>query len=252
MSRKKLFTAFFILSGLVFLLTPNISPDNFNYQEILSMASGKDVIIFFNSGGWGNTPFERADDFAPIVSGIQQTLKERGYESIVIPYNRTKNGFLGKVSSSRDFLSSFDFSSDNLAEEIKYLSDNLPGKKIILAGLSNGGTLVSRTYEKVSNNVKGSVLTIAAGTPFWVKEPGSEDVLQLNNSGGDSLSRGDVGELAVAIIKGPLNLINSKFSGRELSFSRAFHAEGHDYSWSSPEINSQVVSFIESKFEKRN
>ncbi len=45
-----------------------------------------DVIIIFNSGGWGNTPLEKAEDFATIIRGIQETLNQWGYNSIVVSY----------------------------------------------------------------------------------------------------------------------------------------------------------------------
>ncbi|MCX6760566.1 MAG: hypothetical protein NTZ84_00440 [Candidatus Nealsonbacteria bacterium] len=249
MKRLKLITIILVfIGGAVFIFTPNIVPENFPTQQVLSMASDSDVIIIFNSGGWGNTPLEKAEDFAPVINGIQETLKGWGYDSIVVPYNRTKNSFLGKISSSRDFLTSFDFSSENLAQEVDFLAESFPGKKIILAGLSNGSTLANRTYEKVSVNVRGSVYTIAAGAPFWVKTSNSDNVLQINNNGKDTLAKGDVKNLLIALIKTPFKWIFSKINGQNLTIAQASHAYGHDYSWSSPEINSQIIGFLENKF----
>ena len=78
------------LGGLVFLFGPEVVPENFQPQEILEISQNTDVIIIFNSGGWGDTPFEEAKDFAPIIEGIQETLEDLGYNSLVIPYKRTK------------------------------------------------------------------------------------------------------------------------------------------------------------------
>ena len=249
---KKILLIIVSLVALAFIFTPNIAPNNPRIEDILSLAQDKDVIIIFNSGGWGYSPLEKAADFEPIIKGIQDTLKEWGYNSVVIPYKRTENSFFGKISSSSDFLNAFDFSSDNLVSELELISERLPGKKIILAGLSSGGAFVNRTYEKVSNNIKGSVLTIAAGTPFWIKEPDSENVLQLTNSGGDTLSKGDFSELLIAFVKGPFIYLSSKFSGGNLSWGNAFHAQGHDYAWSSPEINSEIVGFLGERLGVRN
>jgi len=248
---KKLKLATIILAligGAVFIFTPDIIPENLPNQQILSMASESDVIIIFNSGGWGNTPLEKASDFAPIINGIQETLKEWGYDSIVIPYNRTRDGFLGKISSSRDFLTSFDFSSENLAREVNFLAENFPGKKIIIAGLSSGSALASMTYEKVSGNVRDSVYAIGAGAPFWIKPYDSDNILQITNNGRDTLAKGDVVSLLVAIAKTPFIWVYSKFNGQNLTLGQAAHAYGHDYLWSSPEINSQIIGFLENKF----
>jgi len=231
----------------VFLLTPDVFPDNFQPENIVNDVVQSDIIIIFNAGGWGNTPFEKAEDFAPIIDGIQKTLEEWGYNSIVIPYNRTKDSFAGKISGAREFLNSFDTSSKNLAESIETLKTKLPDKKIIIAGLSNGATFVDETYEKIPNGIKESVYAISIGAPFWVDEVDSDNILQLKGSS-DSLAKGDISALAISVLKAPFKWLSARLSGYNLSFAQILHAAGHDYLWSSPEVNSQIVAFLEKNF----
>ena len=246
---RKVFITTIILAGLVLLLTPEVFPDNFLPENIINDVTNSDVVIIFNSGGWGNTPFEKAEDFAPIIEGIQETLGEWGYNSIVIPYNRTKDSFTGKVTGAREFLNSFNVSSENLAESIEMLKAKLPDKKIIMAGLSNGATFVDETYEKISVEVKESVYAISVGAPFWAGEvkADSDNILQLKVSS-DSLAKGDISALAISALKAPFKWLLAKFAGYNLSFAQMLHAAGHDYSWSSPEVNSQIVAFLERNF----
>ncbi len=244
---KKIFISTIILASLVLLLTPEVFPDNFQPENIINDIAQSDVIIIFNAGGWGNTPFEKAEDFAPIVEGIQKTLGEWGYNSIVIPYNRTKDSFTGKVTGVREFLNSFDVSSENLAESIETLKTKLPDKKIIMAGLSNGATFVDETYEKISGGIKESVYAISIGAPFWADEVDSDNILQLKGNS-DSLARGDISALVISALKAPFKWLSAKLSGYNLSFAQIVHAAGHDYSWSSPEVNSQIVAFLERNF----
>jgi len=234
-----------ILGGLFFLFGPEVVPENFQPQEILGLAQNADVIIIFNSGGWGDTPFEEAKDFAPIVEGIQATLNEWGYNSVVIPYTRTKNDFLGKIAGARDFLNSFKSSSEALAEKVEFLNKNLPDKKIIIAGLSAGGALVDETLEKVSRETR--VYAIAAGVPFWHNNFESENILLLDNNGKDSLAKGDTKSLISALVKAPFKWVLSKIDGGNLTFSQSFQAPGHEYLWDSPEVSSQIVTFLENK-----
>ena len=246
---KKIFISTIVLASLVLLLTPEVFPDNFQPENIINDIAQSDVIIIFNAGGWGNTPFEKAEDFAPIVEGIQKTLEEWGYNSIVIPYNRTKDSFTGKITGVREFLNSFDVSSGNLAESVETLKTKLPDKKIIMAGLSNGATFVDETYEKISVEVKESVYAISVGAPFWAGEVevDSGNILQLKVSS-DSLAKGDISALAISALKAPFKWLWAKLSGYNLSFAQMLHAAGHDYSWSSPEVNSQIVAFLEKNF----
>lgn len=236
-----------ILAGLVFLFGPEVAPENFQVQELLNSASKSDVIIIFNSGGWGDTPLEKAEDFAPIIEGIQETLNDWGYHSVVIPYNRTKDNLLGKIAGTKDFLHSFELSSKMLAEEVELLIEKFPDKKIVMAGLSNGGTFVIKTYEKISGEVKNSIYTIAVGTPFWAKSSMVDNFLLLENNGKDSLAKGDAQSLALTLIKTPFKWIFSKINGQNLTFSQAIQIPGHQYFWSSPEVSSPIITFLKDK-----
>lgn len=218
-------------------------PENFQSPKFLDLATQNDVIIIFNSGGWGNTPLEKAEDFAPIVKGIQETLNNWGYNSIILEYTRTKDDLSGKITGIKEFLNSFSSSSEILAEKVKFLTENLPDKKIIIAGLSAGGAFVDETMKKIGNEAK--VYAIAAGIPFWHNTFESENILQLNNNGKDSLSKGEIKSLILTLIKAPFKWIGAKIRGGNLSFSQALQIPGHRYSWS--EIKPDVIPFLENK-----
>ena len=162
-------------------------------------------------------------------------------------YNRTKNNLFGKITGARDFLNFFQTSSEILAEKVNFLTENLPDKKIILAGLSAGGALVDQTYEKISEEAKDSVYTIAAGIPFWHNTFESENILLLDNNGKDTLSKGELKSLISALVKAPFKWISAKINGDGLPFSQAFQASGHDYLWDSPEVGPKIVTFLENK-----
>ena len=94
-----------LLIGSFFLLGE--SPDNFQFKEMINAVSDKEVVIVFNSGGWGNTPLNQADDFRPVIEGIQKTLKDLGYNSVVIPYERTKESFFGIIEGLKETFTLF-------------------------------------------------------------------------------------------------------------------------------------------------
>ncbi|MDD2696746.1 MAG: hypothetical protein PHE52_01135 [Candidatus Pacebacteria bacterium] len=244
---QKIILISIVLLGLVVLFGPEAVPDDFQLPEILDSTRNSDVIIIFNSGGWGNTPPENAEDFTPIIEGIQKTLNDWGYKSVVIPYTRTKNDFLGKITAIREFFNRFEHSSDNLADKIETLGESFPDKKIIIAGLSSGGTFVNKTYEKISGEMKDSVLAITAGTPFWTENQDSDNILQLDNNGKDTLAIGDADSLFLSLFETPFKWIKAKISGKNLSFWKAFHASGHDYYWPSPEVSPKIITFLYAK-----
>ena len=236
-----------ILGGLFFLFGPDVIPENFQFQSLLNSTPQNDVIIIFNSGGWGNTPLAQAEDFAPIIKGIRETLTEFGLNSIVIPYERTENNFLGKMTAIKDMRRSFQDQAGKLAGDIdEYLRKN-PSQKIIMAGLSNGGAFVDETMKKISNGLKDDVLVIEAGTPFWVNPKDFENGLRLDNGGKDALSKGEIKILISSLIKTPWRWILAKILGENLSlFQISNQYLTHEYKWD--EVRPQITSFLKSKF----
>jgi hypothetical protein len=89
-------------------------------------------------------------------------------------------------------------------------------------------------------------LTITAGTPFWVKPSQSENILQLDNGGKDSLSKGNIKELVLGLVKSSFKWILAKISGKNLSLSRITNQFiGHAYDWNN--VAPEIISFLENK-----
>lgn len=216
--------------------------------NFLGFETSPDVVIIFNSGGWGNTPIEEAEDFAPIIEGMKKTLNQLGYNSIVIPYNRTKDNLFGRIEGTREVLNSFQFQSKILAVQIEDFLENNQGTKVIMAGLSMGGSFVNQTMENLSEETQNYVYAVIAGVPFWTEPFESDSILQLDNDGKDSLAEGNVKSLTLSLIKSPFKWLFSKFNGQNFKFSQALQVPGHDYKWPSSETGPKIVNFLKEKF----
>lgn len=245
---KYLIFTFIFLGIIFFLFWPLILPDNSQFKNILSSSPEADFVIIFNSGGWGDTPIEEAEDLTPIIRGIEKTLSEKGYKSIVVPYQRTEESIFAKIINSKDFFNYFQRQSNELAQNIGvfFKKKSNSGKKIIMVGLSNGASFVDETMKKIGS-FQNSVFAIEIGIPFWQKKCDSKNILSLDNKNGDSLARGEVGVLFPAFLKGPIKWFLAKISGANLSFSLAFNFPEHKYFWDSPEVGTRISSFLSEK-----
>lgn len=244
---KYFIIALIFIGSLFFLFGPEVLPENQQFGNFLESASRSDIIIIFNSGGWGNTPFEEAKDFAPIIEETQKTLDKWGYNSVVVPYVRTKDSFLGGITGIREIFQSFPNQAQKLSEEInKFLAEN-PSKKLIIVGLSNGAAFVNETVKRISQKGGKQIYAIEIGSPFWEKPLNSESVLYLNNKGKDPIAAGKMGILITNLFKASFKWILAKISGKELIFSEASHLSSHEYSW--PGVKSDVISFLGDKLK---
>lgn len=243
---------YIIILLLLFLVTtfifiPETFPVDYNFYNSLNLAGQSDIIIIFNSGGWGNIPLEKAEDFYPIIKGIRDDLNDLGYNSMVIPYTRTKEGFFEKIKGTRELFSSFSGQAEELSTSIDNFLKKSPNKKIIIAGLSNGAVFVDETMEKISKNIKNQVYAIEIGIPFWRKTLDSSNILRLNNEGKDPLSMGDMKILISGFFRASFKWFFAKASGEDLTFSKALFLSGHQYSWNG--VEPEISSFLQKKLK---
>ena len=242
---KYLIYSLVFLGGLFFLLSPEVLPSNVQLREIFNSPPQNDIIVVFNSGGWGNTPLKEAQDFAPIIQGIQDTVSEWGYSSIVVPYERTENSFFGKVSGAKETFQLFKKQAEDFSQDINDFLKKNPSKKIIIAGLCNGGIFTNRVIENISSGSKNQVYAIEVGVPFWEETSNSDNILVVNDKEEDPVFRGEAKTLFSTLFKGMFKWSLAKVSGENVSFFQFFYMPGHQYSW--PEVQPEVVSFLERK-----
>jgi hypothetical protein len=217
---------------------------NGEYFENELMKAGKEsnVIIVFNSGGWGTVPFDKAFDFNPIINETKKIIESHNYKVSIVQYYRTEDTFFAKIASLGEVLFNFPDSSKVFVGRLnKFLKEN-PDDKIIMAGLSNGASFVDAVMDDLNNN--NNVLAIELGRPFWKKNNKSENILSLNNQA-DILANGEFGHLLLSMVKTPFVWAYSNISGNHISFTEAMHVDGHNYRWS--QVKSQLTSFVEGK-----
>jgi hypothetical protein len=241
---------FFLFILLIFIFGSGFLPNNYQFKEFLNSNFKEDVLIIFNSGGWGNTSIDKANDLAPIVAGIRGVLEQEGYKSTVVQYFRSKDGFLGKIMASREMFGFFREQSREVSKDIEEFLLNNADKKIVFVGLSNGATFTNETIKKI-DAANGSVLAVEIGLPFWAEQTGAENVLRLNNGNHDSLAIGDVKILLPTALKAPFEWFFSRIRGNSRTLDQVFALSTHSYSWNSPEIRSQIISFLDRELTKK-
>jgi len=210
-------------------------------RYLASSSPVPDILIIYNSGGWGNTSLEKATDFLSIIIGIQDQLNRWGYKTLVVPYKRTRENIFSKVGGIKEALSYFRSQSKQLGEQINEFLQKNPDKKVILTGLSMGAFFVDETLNHIKN--KDSVLAIKVGVPFYSSHYFSKNVIEVNDER-DALVYGGLDDLFLFFVKGSYKWLKEKIRGRKMSFSRAMGIPGHLYSWDTPFVKEKIASFL--------
>jgi pimeloyl-ACP methyl ester carboxylesterase len=233
----------------VVFLKQDVAVSPARQKTLRERAAGGDVVLIFNSGGWGNTPLEEATDFSPVLYGIRDTLQQRGYTPVFIPFARTAHGLAGTIADIKDYLVSFKYSSQALANEVAFIMDAYPGKQVIIVGYSNGGGL-SEGAMKILGDRPG-LYAIVAGVPHWWQNYASGRMLVLDNGGKDRLASGNIVSIGGAVIKSPFKWLAAKIHHQPLKYALAIQIRGHEYPWASGEVGPAVVGFLNANFARR-
>jgi hypothetical protein len=226
----------FLWFDLVFL---KYNGDSFE-ENLMKAGEDSDVVIVFNSGGWGTVPFEQAFDFNPIINETKQIIESKNYKVSVVQYYRTTENLFAKIASLREVFFNFPDSSKVFADRVDEFLEKNPNDKIIMAGLSNGASFVDAAMDDLKDRQE-SVWAIELGAPFWKKNTNSENIISLNNQA-DILANGKLGQIILSLIKTPFIWAYNNLSGNHISMSQAMHVPGHDYYWN--QVKDDLTSFI--------
>jgi hypothetical protein len=213
-------------------------------------ARNRDVIVLFNSGGWGWNLSRDTPGWASILEGIKSQLENLGYHPLVLTYRRTSQGMWGCVKEFFEAANRYPHKARDQAEQVGFLTHHIPNLKVIIAGESTGTVISDRTMGFLKDEPR--VYSIQTGTPFWHKPVALDRTLLMNSNGRgiDTFSRGNIPAMVWATVKSWFGLSSPEENpGDILNWLKA---PGHDYSWQYPGVCSAVIDFIDSNFGEKD
>jgi len=229
--------------------------------DLYSKVKDSDLVIFCNSGGWGNKPLSSDYQGQSWLTGIMAKLTQLGYEPCIIDDIRTGDGLIEHLFEFKEDLTHYPSKAKVLAAKIDFLTQHITNLKVIITGQSNGAAFAGEVANRLKDNPK--VYSIQVGTPFWhgVREVGRSLVIDNSGVGSDALTERDI----VTIIKSnwvKLLILNHvpSFTPVDWFISRAalilasynfglgLQAPGHEYMWEYPGVGPVIEAFLVNNF----
>jgi len=208
------------------------------------VAKDKDIVMFFNSGGWGWTLIGDSPEAQSFVTGIESELASLGYTSLMLDHNRTDDTLNGRLSELMLAVGLYPMKAKDLASRVEFLTSHIPGIKVILTGASNG-TLICESVMNILGDTT-QVYSIQLGPPFWSNSIVSDRSLIMRSNGivPDSFSQGDLFMIIRASLESLFGISHDDAGHILLHVG----APGHDYQWRYPQVRSQIISFLQQNF----
>jgi hypothetical protein len=227
-------------------------------QEIYSSAHNKDVLVIHSPGGWGNAHWDGVQDWEKsIVTGVTAMIEKLGYTCIMKQYFRSGDALWGGKSVYREaqsFLFGVSYRAQVLAEELKFITMNLPKLKIVLVGASQGASFNNMAMMKL-DKVK-LVYSIELGTffPHMSRRKLTKQNLAIDSNGlmRDPMCHRDLWTGSKSYFKAFARWFRHKVQGHKIKFTNCINTPGHEYRWEYPEVQSRITEFLTAVFgEKR-
>lgn len=238
---------FYVTFGLFCVNIMGGAGDN-EHNPIYLEAEGKDVVLIWNSGGWGRKSLEDDPDWVDFFNGIESELRDMGYSSVTVNYIRSEDNLRGLLREIRGSLFRYPSRAKKLADEVDLLTRSNSDCKVILVGLCTGAIFVNEVMKHLEDNPR--VYSIQMSKVFWYRASTAQRSLVINDNGetSDVLTTGSIFWSIIRENAWRLPTTEKPPGGSVMIGNRYLKAPGHEYMWELPILRSEIISFLDTNF----
>ena len=221
------------------------------HAPIYLEAEGKDVVLIWNSGGWGRKPLEGDPDWVNFFNGMESELKDMGYSIVTVSYIRSEDNLRGLAREITGSLLHYPSRAEELADEVDLLTESNSECKVILVGTCTGAIFVNEVMKHLEDNPR--VYSIQTSCLFWYRASTAQRSLLINDNG-ETLDVLCTRSIFWSIIReNALRIPTTEKppGGSVMLGSRYLKAPGHEYMWGQPGVRSEIVSFLHNNFSSQ-
>jgi len=224
-------------------------------RDICTGAEGKDFLLIHNPGGWGCSPLEHCLQWErSIVEGISATLEQSGYSWLLTQYFRGGNSWWAHLRDMKEQFRFFFKGKSSMAEvmaaELKFIAQHINNLKVILIGVSQGAAFSNAVMRQLGE--LHQVYSIELGIFFahMSRRLVTERTLAIDSNGlmPDPMAHRNLKAGFKAYITAPFQWIKYRLRGKPEKFTYCINAPGHDYNWQYPEVQRQIIDFLNLNF----
>lgn len=247
-------------------LAKKLFPGNSKKQEELSdrlvqtisQVQNKDLLVIHSPGGWGNSRWEDLQEWEKsIVTGVTSALTKLGYSLIMVQYFRSGPTWASHMKDvfkeAQFFFAGVSYRAEVMAEEVKFIIQQLPQIKVVLVGASQGASFNNTVMMKLGEADR--VYSVELGTffPHMPRRKLTERNLAIDSNGfmRDPMCNRDLWAGFKAYLGAFIRWFRHRIIGQKVKFTNCINTPGHEYKWEYPEVHRRITEFLTGKFQEK-
>jgi len=225
-------------------------PEDFGFPDLSRLPLRCDVVIVVSIGGWGRVGLDAAQDIAPTVFAMRDSLANWGLSALIVPHLRESSvSFEGRFVQLAEMFGVHHTHSRAFAWQVADLLDNNPGTRVVLIGLSNGATFAGQVMGQLEEEAHARASAVELGPPWWNERAETPNTLVLDREGKDKLAVGRIDVQLRALFSALVRYHSLRQAGQPARFAQVIHVPGHDYEWR--EVGPSITAFLRDQLARR-
>jgi len=223
--------------------------------DICARAQGKDFLLIHNPGGWGCTPLEHLLRWErSIVEGVSAAVGRLGYSWLLMQYFRSPNSWWAHIRDAKEegrfFVTGKSTMAGVMAAELRFITRHLNTLKVILIGASQGAAFSNAVLRQLDELRRVYSIELGIFFPHMSRRVITDRTLAIDSNGlmPDPMSHRNLWAGFRAYVAAPFRWVKYRLQGRPERFSYCINAAGHDYNWEYPEVQGQIIDFLNLNF----
>ncbi len=227
--------------------------------DICARARGKDFLLIHNPGGWGSTTLEELLQWErSVVDGVSTIIERLGYSWLLTQYFRSGTSWWAHMKDIKEeahfFLKGKSSKARVMAAELKFIARHIKNLKVILIGASQGAAFSNEVMRQAGELRQVYSIELGIFFPHMSRRVVTERTLAIDSNGvmPDPMAHRNLKIGAKAYITAPFRWTRYRLQGKPEKFTYCINAPGHNYNWEYPEVQRQIIDFLETNFGSKS
>ncbi len=223
--------------------------------DICTRAQGKDFLLIHNPGGFGSTLVEHLLQWErSILEGVTATIERLGYSCLLTQYFRCGHSWWAHMMDMKEQIGFFfkgkSSQANILAAELKFITRHLDTLKVLLIGVSQGAAFSNAVMRRLNGPHQVYSIELGLFFPHLSRRVVTERTLAIDSNGimPDPMTHRNLKAGFKAYVAAPFKWTKYRLQGKPEKFTHCINTPGHEYDWSYPEVQRQIIDFLEVNF----